>query len=51
MVGYTGTSIAPICKIPKSIMYHSVRLLVEISPILSPGLIPNFNSPLEILFP
>ena len=36
-----GTDCAPICKIAMSKIFHSVRLVVEIIPILSFFLIPK----------
>ena len=42
---------APIWEIPKSAIHHSVRLLVETSPILSSLVMPDFRSPLENLSP
>ena len=43
--------IAPICNTPKSKIFHSVLLLVVITAILSPGLIPNFSNPRLMAFP
>ena len=50
MVGYIATFCAPSCIIPISIMFHSVRLVMDITAILSLGSTPSLRSALLIAF-